>query len=396
MAQSIPLGRPYLSKELILEEIGKVLDTKWISGGPTIAKFEEALQDYIGGGYAVAVANGTVAIEMALIYLNKGQRYTSTDEVIVPSWSWVATGFAPITAGANPVWCDVNEYGVPTVETIERCITPRTKAIVIVHQMGVPCDLDAINALSEKYNIPVIEDTACGFGSEYKGKKLGNSRNICTFSLQARKCLTTGEGGFVTVRTKEEAEWFKSYRAFGTTVSPLERDRAKFLLKESFGLVASNYKISDITAAVGIAQLKIFNEEVALRNSAGMDYNALVTTELKGYAEVLNRVPDYCTKYNWQNYHILLDRRFNRDQVVDLLRKEGIGCKWDIQAIHIEPVFKGRYEDHKWLLLNTMKFHNHGLWLPFFAEITREEQLHVIDTLKSILQNLDNENKRTK
>jgi len=396
MAQSIPLGRPYLSKELILEEVGKVLDTKWISGGPTIAKFEEALQDYIGGGYAVAVANGTVAIEMALIYLNKGQRYTQTDEVIVPSWSWVATGFAPITAGATPVWCDVNEYGVPTVETIERCITPRTKAIVIVHQMGVPCDLDAINALSEKYNIPVIEDTACGFGSEYKGKKLGNSRNICTFSLQARKCLTTGEGGFVTVRTKEEVEWFKSYRAFGTTVSPLERDRAKFLLKESFGLVASNYKISDITAAVGIAQLKIFNEEVALRNSAGMDYNALVITELKGYAEVLNRVPDYCTKYNWQNYHILLDNRFNRDQVVDLLRKEGIGCKWDIQAIHLEPVFKNRFEEHSWLLLNTMKFHTNGLWLPFFAEITREEQLHVIDTLKSILQNLDNENKRTK
>lgn len=396
MAQNIPLGRPYLSKELILEEVGKVLDTKWISGGPTIAKFEEALQDYIGGGYAVAVANGTVAIEMALIYLNKGQRYTPTEEVIVPSWSWVATGFAPITAGASPVWCDVNEYGVPTVETIEKCITSRTKAIVIVHQMGVPCDLDAINALGEKYNIPIIEDTACGFGSEYKGKKLGNSKNICTFSLQARKCLTTGEGGFVTVRTKEEAEWFKSYRAFGTTVSPLERDKAKFLLKESFGLIASNYKISDITAAVGIAQLKIFNEEVALRNSAGMDYNALVTIELKGYAEVLNKVPDYCTKYNWQNYHILLDRRFNRDQVVDLLRKEGIGCKWDIQAIHLEPVFKNIYKDTGWLLPNTMKLHAYGLWLPFFAEISREEQLQVIDTLKSILQNLENENKRTK
>lgn len=396
MSNQIPLGRPYLNKELILEEIGKVLDTKWISGGPTIAKFEEALQEYIGGGYAVAVANGTVAIEMALMFLNGGERLSERDEVIVPSWSWVATGFAPITAGATPVWCDVNEYGVPTVESIEKCITSRTRAIIIVHQMGVPCDLDAINALSEEYSIPVIEDTACGFGSEYKGKKLGNSKNICTFSLQARKCLTTGEGGFVTVRTKEEAEWFKSYRAFGTTVSPLERDRAKFLLKESFGLVASNYKISDITAAVGIAQLKVFDDEVTLRNSAGSNYNNLVVSELKGYAEVLNKVPEYCTKYNWQNYHILLDKRFNRDQVVDLLRKKGIGCKWDIQAIHLEPVFKGRYEDNGWILLNTLQFHNQGLWLPFFAEITKEEQIHVIKTLKSILQNLDDENKGAK
>ena len=396
MSQKISLGRPYLNKELILEEIGKVLDTRWISGGPTIAKFEEALQEYIGGGYAVAVANGTIAIEMALMYLNGGKRFIQHDEVIVPSWSWVATGFAPITVGASPVWCDVNEYGVPTAQSIENCITPKTKAIIVVHQMGVPCDLDAINALSEKYNIPVIEDTACGFGSEYKGKKLGNSKNICTFSLQARKCLTTGEGGFVTVRTKEEAEWFKSFRAFGTTVSPLERDRAQFLLKESFGLIASNYKISDITAAVGLAQLQVFDEEVELRNTAGKNYNLLVENELKGYAEVLNKVPDYTTKYNWQNYHLLLDGRFNRDQVVDLLRKEGIGCKWDIQAIHLEPVFKNIYENTGWLLSNTMKFHNNGLWLPFFAEITEEEQKYVISTLKSILEKLDNENKRAK
>lgn len=394
MSQQIPLGRPYLNKELILEEIGKVLDTKWISGGPTIAKFEEALQEYLQSGPVVAVSNGTVAIEMALIYLNGGKRFTEEDEVIVPSWSWVATGFAPITVGASPVWCDVNEYGVPSVETIEKCITNKTKAIVIVHQMGIPCDLDAINELAAKYKIPVIEDTACGFGSEYKGKKLGNSQNICTFSLQARKCLTTGEGGFITVRTKEEAEWFKSYRAFGTTVSPLERDRAKFLLKESFGLVASNYKISDITAAVGLAQLQVFDEEVKLRDVVGRNYNFFIDSRLEGFATILNKVPDYCTKYNWQNYHILLEPRFDRDQVVDLLRKEGIGCKWDIQGIHLEPVFEGKYYNEP--LVHTLKFHQRGLWLPFFAELTNDQQVYVIETLKSILQKLDDESEGTK
>jgi len=208
--------------------------------------------------------------------------------------------------------------------------------------------------------------------------------------------LTTGEGGFITVRTKEEAEWFKSYRAFGTTVSPLERDRAKFLLKESFGLVASNYKISDITAAVGIAQLKVFDEEVKLRDVAGRNYNFFVENRLKGFAKVANKVPDYCTKYNWQNYHILLEPRFDRDRVVDMLRKEGIGCKWDIQGIHLEPVFKGKYIDEGWLLPNTLSFHNRGLWLPFFAEITNDQQVYVIETLKSILQKRDDESERTK
>lgn len=388
MSRKIPLGKPFLNTQNILKEVEAALETKWISGGPTIAKFEEAFKDYIGGGFPVAVSNGTIAIEMALVKLNGGKKFTSEDEVITPSWSWVATGFAPVLVGATPVWCDVDQYGVPTVESIEKKITKNTRAIIIVHQMGVPCDLDAINALSEKYNIPVIEDTACGFGSEYKGIKLGNSRNICTFSLQARKCLTTGEGGMLVARTAEEAEWFKSYRAFGTSISPLERDKAQFLLKENFNIVSSNYKISDITAAVGLAQLKVFDTEVSMRQQRGAYYDRLVTEKLQGLATPANRVPEYTTNYNWQNYHILLDSKFNRDQVVDLLRKQGIGCKWDIQAIHLEPVFESRFDNETSDMPNTMLFHNHGLWLPFYAELTEDDQEYVIETLLNVLMQL--------
>jgi len=388
MSRKIPLGRPFLDTQSILKEVEAALETKWISGGPTVVKFEEAFGDYIGGGFPVAVSNGTIAIEMALVRLNGGKRYTPEDEVITPSWSWVATGFAPVLVGATPVWCDVDQYGVPTAESIEKKITKNTKAIIIVHQMGIPCDLDAINALSEKYNIPVIEDTACGFGSEYKGTKLGNSRNICTFSLQARKCLTTGEGGMLVARTAEEAEWFKSYRAFGTSISPLERDKAQFLLKENFNIVSSNYKISDITAAVGLAQLKAFDTEVSMRQQRGAYYDKLVTEKLHGLATPANRVPQYTTNYNWQNYHILLDSKFNRDQIVDLLRKQGIGCKWDIQAIHLEPVFENRFDNETADMPNTMLFHNHGLWLPFYAEITEDDQEYIISILKDLLQSL--------
>ena len=384
--RKIPLGRPYLNTENILDEVRAVLDTKWISGGPTIAKFEEAIQSYNDGGYPVAVANGTIAIDMALLKLNNGKRYAEEDEVIVPSWSWVASGFSPINVGATPVWCDVNSYGVPDVESIEPLITENTRAIIVVHQMGVPCDMDAINSLSTKYNIPVVEDAACAFGSEYKGVRIGNSRNLVTYSLQARKCLTTGEGGFIIARDEKEAEWFKSYRAFGTSVSPLERDKASFLLKEQFAMLGTNHKISDITAAVGLAQLKTFDEEVILRDQAGKIYNKLVEGRLEGFATVANKVPEYCTRYNWQNYHIVLHEHFDRDVVVDALRKKGIGCKWDIQCIHLEPLFRNKYSNLD--LHYSKRFHDNGLWLPFFAEITLEEQEYVIDTLKEVLDGL--------
>lgn len=388
--KKIPLGRPYLDKKAILTEISKVIDTRWISGGPTIAQFEEAIKTFNQDpeGHYVAVSDGTCAIEMCLMLLNNGHRYTAKDEIIVPSWSWVASGFAPILAGATPVWCDVNEYGVPTTEIIEPLITENTKAIIIVHQMGIPCDIDKIEELANKYNIPIIEDAACAIGTEYKNKKIGTSGNLVTYSFQARKCITTGEGGMIVTKNARYAEWLRSYRAFGTTISPLERDKATYLLKESFDKVSGNYKISDITAAVGIAQLGIFNEEVNLRSKAGEYYNYLVQTQLAEDAQIGNLIPEYCSKYNWQNYHIILDKKFNRDEVVDKLRKKGIGCKWDIQAIHLEPVFNKKYD--KYELPNTMLYHNQGLWLPFYAELTKEDQEYVIDTLKSILNELKN------
>ena len=237
----IPLGKPYIKTDIALEAIKKVLDSRWISGGPRIGEFEQKVKEYNSDkdGHYIAVSNGTIAIELSLLAINGGKRLTEQDEVIVPSWSWVASGFAVNNVGATPVWCDVNEYGVPYIEDIKSRITPNTKAIILVNQMGIPCDLDAFADL----NIPIIEDSACGFGSEYKGKKIGNSKFINTYSFQARKCLTTGEGGMMMTRDAKQAEWLRSYRAFGTSVSPLERDKAQFLLKEQFANISSNFKM---------------------------------------------------------------------------------------------------------------------------------------------------------
>jgi perosamine synthetase len=378
----IPLGKPYIKTDIALKAIQEVLESRWISGGPRINEFEDKIKKYNDDptGHYVAVSNGTTALEISLLALNNGNRFDKTDEVIVPSWSWVASGFAINNIGGTPVWCDVNEYGVPYIEDIKSKITSNTKAIIIVHQMGIPCDLDSFNSL----DIPIIEDAACALGAEYKGKKIGHSNNIVTYSFQARKCLTTGEGGMIVTRDKEQAEWMRSYRAFGTSVSPLKRDTVQYLLKEQFDFIGSNYKMSDIPCALGIAQLESFDEEIELRTKAGNFYNKLIEDNLSKYgAKPANIVPEYCTRYNWQNFHLLLDPKYNRDQVVDLLRKRNIGCKWDIQAIHKEPAYNDTCN-----LSQTMKFHDHGLWLPFYAEITKKEQIYVINTLEEILYEL--------
>ena len=378
----VPLGKPYIKTDVALEAIKEVLDSRWISGGPRIGEFEEKVKEYNNDpdGHYIAVANGTVAIELALLAINKGKRLKPTDEVIVPSWSWVASGFAVSNVGGTPIWCDVNEFGVPYYEDIVRRVTADTKAIILVNQMGVPCDLDSFNSL----NIPIIEDSACGFGSEYKGNKIGKSNFINTYSFQARKCLTTGEGGMIVTRSRKQAEWLRSFRAFGTSVSPLERDKAQFLLKEQFDKISSNYKMADIPCALGMAQLKSFDEEVELRTKAGKYYNKKIKELSKDYdIQIGNLIPDYCTRYNWQNFHVVLGDVYNRDMIVDILRRNDVGCKWDIQAIHKEPAY-----NHDVDLPQTMKFHNQGLWLPFFAEITREEQDYVIEVLKRLLDEL--------
>ena len=387
----IPLGRPYIKKDVVLKYIEETLDTKWLSGGGSISKLENAIRDYNNDpdGKYIAVSNGTVAIELPLLMLNNGKRYTAEDEIITTSWSWVATGFVVSQVGATPVWADVNTYGVTDPYDVERKITPRTRAIILVHQMGIPADIDVFNLISEEHGIPIIEDSACALGSEYKGQKIGKSQNIVTYSFQARKVLTTGgEGGMIVVRNTEQEKWLRSFRAFGTNTSPLERTQTTKLSKEFFDKIGGNYKLSDVASAFGLAHLTYVDEEIELRRQAGEYYVEKVYRELIdcGYpVKQIHFIPSYCTKYNWQNYHILIEDIY-RDAVVARLKEKGVMAKWDVQAIHREPVFNGKFNTDYLPITNRLA--DHGLWLPFFAEITRKDQDYVIETLKEVLDGL--------
>lgn len=381
----IPLSKPFIKKEIVLKEIEKVLDSKWISGGPAIEQFETAVRTYNNDpdGFYVACANASVGLEMALEFYGIGEG----DEVIVPSWSWVATAFVVSRKKATPIWVDVNLDGTMDYEKVHNLITPNTRAIILVHQMGIPCDLDLFDTIS-KMGIAIIEDAACAFGSEYKGRKIGASNHIVVYSFQAKKCLTTGEGGMIVSHDKSTSAYFRSMRAFGTTVSPLERDRVNYLMKEEFVDFGSNFKISDIQCALGLAHLQYLDEEIDRRTSVATIYSTLISQmKSDGYSINLgNRIPQYCTRYNWQNFHVILGKEYNRDYVINELRKRSIGCKWDIQAIHLEPAYRSYYD--KIVLPNTLNFHNHGLVMPFYAEMTPEEQIYVITNLKEILNEI--------
>lgn len=393
--KSIPLGQPFIRKDILMKEIEKVLDSKWISGGPTIGKFEQAVKEFNkdSKGHYIAVANGTVALELALRALNNGKFYTKEDEIIVPSWSWVASGFSVINVGATPVWCDVNKYGVPDIKTVEKLITEHTKAIMLVHQMGIPCDLDEFKKLAVYYNVPIVEDAACALGSEYKGKRIGNvedSDNIVTYSFQARKVLTTGEGGMVIVRDKKKAELIQSMRMFGTNSTPLSRAKSDELVKEKFVYVGTNYKMSDIQAAMGLGHLQYIEDELEMRNRAAANYDNLIQSS-KILSEVpivlLSEPPEYCTYYNYQNYHVALPNdlyyKDERDNILTGLKKRGIGCKWDIQQTHKEPCINNTVT-----LLITEHLANKGFWLPFYAEITEKQQAYVVKQLEEVVDEL--------
>lgn len=378
----INLMRPFVKKDLILEEISKVLDSGWLSGGSRIEEFENALKEYNNDkdGNYISVSNATVGLEMALISLNKS-RLTIKDEVIVPSWSWVASAMSINNAGGRPRFCDVNKYGVPDVDTIEKHINKNTKAIMIIHQAGIPCDMDEINKLGHKYNIPIIEDAACAFGSEYKGVKIGNSNNIVVFSHQAKKCLTTaGEGGTIVTRDKKLADWFRSYRVFGTNNTPLQREKSKEVLYDNFYMIGTNNKISDIQCAYGLAHLKYINEEIELRSNVAQLYNK----EFENVEGIHTNsiIPEYCTRYNWQSYRVLIDRGFHkRNEIIEKLKLKDISSKRDIQSIHTEPVYNEFHIDFHY----TRLFSNSGLQLPFYAELKEDEQHYIIKNVKEII-----------
>jgi dTDP-4-amino-4,6-dideoxygalactose transaminase len=355
---TIPLAKPFFSGREV-NEIAEVLKSGWVMQGPKVKEFEGRVADYVGARYAVAASSGTTALHLALLALDiqKG------DEVIVPSYSFIASANSIVYAGACLVFIDIDPdtFNLDPAE-IKRKISKKTKAIMVVHQFGLPADMDRITSIADKYGLKIIEDAACALGSAYKNKKVGTLSRLTCFSFHPRKVITTGEGGMITTAHKKIADKIRILRSHG--------------LKGNKGIMLGyNYRMTDLQAAVGIEQLKKIDEILTRRHKLAERYNEAFKENR--YIKV-PFVPEYVTFFNYQSYVIKIKRNSSKtvQQAINLLKIRGIVVKPGAMPTHRQPYYQRHFGKVK--LPKTEEIFNSSLALPLYPSMSQREQDYVI------------------
>ncbi len=252
----VPFSRPTLRGDEG-EAVAKVIATGWVSQGPRVREFEAAFAERVGAAEAVAVSNCTTALQLALHVSGVGPG----DEVVVPSMSFIATANAVWQCGATPVFADVDPRTFNLdPESAERAITARTKAIMPVHQLGLPADMDAFLALADRHGVALVEDAACAIGARHRGRPIGGMGPLACFSLHPRKVITTGEGGMITLQDPQVAARLRQLRQHAMDVSDLARHGARDVIIESYPERGWNYRMTDMQAMLGLCQLELLDE----------------------------------------------------------------------------------------------------------------------------------------
>ncbi len=373
----IPVARPFIGEE----EEHAVVDTLrsgWITQGPRVAQFESDFSSYIGCGHSVAVSSCTTALHLALVALNIGPG----DEVICPSLSFIATANSIVYVGATPVFCDIDPvtYNLDPAR-VEEAITPKTKAILVAHQIGLPAEMNAILKISKRHEIVVIEDAACAIGSEYEGSLIGRPLGtLACFSFHPRKILTTGEGGMITTDDAGLAARLRKLRQHAMSLSDVARHSSKQVMTETYDEVGYNFRMTDMQAAIGSVQLQRlpdFLEKrryLASRYDEGLHSISWIDTPF---------VPDNC-RHNYQSYMVRLKGvvAAKRDAVMQELLEKKISTRRAIMAIHRERPYMSEHWDK--VLPQTNFATDTALILPLFHQMNEEEQDYVIEALHSI------------
>lgn len=374
----IPITKPYIGEEE-KRAIALVIDSGWVSQGERVVEFEDKFAAYSGSKYAIAFSSCTAALHSALVVSGIGQK----DEVIVPSLSFIATANAVVHSGANPVFVDIDPKTCNIdPDKIVEAITKKTKAIMPVHQMGLPADMDSIKRIADKHGLIIIEDAACAVGSEYKDKRIGSHGNIACFSFHPRKIITTGEGGMVTTDNYKLSEKLKRFRHHSMSVSPIDRHLAPKVVIEVYPEVGYNYRMTDMQAGMGIVQLGKLPFIIEARRKIAEFYNKELNTI---YCIKILKVPDYAY-HNYQSYWIelLSGAPLSRDLLMERLLEKGIATRRGIMAIHMEEAYAGRGGKTK--LPATEKATKRTLLLPIYSTMTEDEQSYVVEFIKEILR----------
>ncbi len=368
MTKKIPLITPYITQE-VKDKVCEVLDSGYLTEGPVTKELEEAFKEYIGCQYAIALCNCTVGLELALRVLNIGLG----DEVIIPDYTYPATADVVEIVGAKIVIVDINpETALINYDAIERAITPATKAIIPVSLFGSPLDYVKLDRIKEKYNLYIIEDAACSIGAAFGDIKVGNLADISAFSLHPRKFITTGEGGIITTNNREWADWMLSYKYFGMGVHDSR-------LTTDFDRIGTNYKLSNIQAAVGLVQMYHIDELLKKRQKiAERYYKYLADKPGISFPKTIDK-----GRHSWQSCNIFIK---NRNQIIEKLKEKSIETQIGTYSLHMHKAFN---ENPNCKIMGDMigsrYAFEHCLTLPMYHEMTEEEQGFVIVQLLELL-----------
>jgi perosamine synthetase len=363
----IPICDPKIDENDI-QRVVECIQSTWVSGiSKYVEEFEEAFAKYCNCKYGVATNSGTTALHLALATLN----IKPGDEVIIPTFTMIATANAVTYTGAKPVLVDADEntWNLDTSK-IEDKINEHTKAIIVVHTYGHPADMDPIIELAEKYNLYVIEDAAEAHGAEYKGKRVGSIGDIGCFSFYANKIITTGEGGMVVTNNEELAEkarWLRAH-AFGRY--------GKHFYHEALGF---GYRMSGLQAALGLAQLERIDEFISIRRNNAKLYNSL----LSELGEKITLPPEapWAKNVYWM-YSILIEDNFgmSRDELMKRLEYEGIETRTFFYPIHVQPIYAKQYQGESFPVANELS--RKGINLPSGNNLTADEIEYVCECIK--------------
>lgn len=374
----IPIAKPYLTKEDAQAAYDTIL-TGWITQGPRVAEFEENFARYTGAKYAVAVSNCTTGLHLAMIVAG----IQEGDEVICPSMSYIATANSIKYVGAKPVFAEVHQetYNL-NVEDVKQRITPRTKAILLVHQIGMPADIAAFRALCDEHHLMLIEDAACAIGSSYQGKKIGSHSDLVCFSFHPRKVISTGDGGMVTTNNEAYYNRMKLLRQHGMSINDRVRHSSSKIMFEDHVEVGYNYRMTDIQAAVGIQQLAKLDWIVGERRKIAQRY----ATELGDISFI--RLPKENDGYvtNWQSYSIYLKPEcpVKRNDLMQALLDIGIASRRGVMTAHRETAYQ---EECAGLSLPaTEDACDNSIIIPLYVPMTDDEVTTVIKGIRSCLQ----------
>jgi dTDP-4-amino-4,6-dideoxygalactose transaminase len=374
----IPIAKPYMTQEEAQAAYDTVL-SGWITQGPRVAELEEKFAAYTGAKYAVAVSNCTTGLHLAMIVSGIGPG----DEVICPSMSYIATANSITYVGATPVFAEVNpeNYNLDPIDT-EKRINAATKAILLVHQIGMPVDIDAFKSLAEKYNLLLIEDAACAAGSAYKGNKIGYHSDLVCFSFHPRKVISTGDGGMITTNNEAYYHRLKLLRQHGMSVNDRVRHESSKVIFEDHLEIGYNYRMTDIQAAVGIKQLEKLDWIVEERRKIALRYH-------KEFANIdFIRLPIEKDGYfsNYQSYSIYLKENapISRNDLMQKMLDSGISTRRGIMTTHRETAYKKI--NHEISLPYSEDLADRSIVIPLYVPMQEEEIQFVINTFLEFLK----------